>query len=256
MLEALLKGGVKALGLRRPEDLRRVVCVQPHPDDADVGIGGTVAKLSKLGCEVTYVTMTDDRASISDPSLTTDRIVEIRRKEQEEAASVLGVKELVWLGYPDSELFPSLEARGRLIEIIRRKKPDAVFTVDPWLAYEAHPDHRSTGMVASEASMFSGLYNVNPEQLAGGLRPHQPEYVAYFVTPRPNAYVDVTDTFQAKLEAVRKHGTQFLEKWDFYESYIRYQGKRYGGEIGVEYAEAFKIMPPFLLHYNVDAERM
>ena len=256
MLEKILTGGIKALGLKRLEDLRRVICVQPHPDDADVGIGGTIAKLSRLGCEIIYVTMTDDRVSISDPSLTTDRIVKIRRKEQEEAADVLGVKELIWLGYPDSELYPSLEARSKLIELIRKKKPEAVFTVDPWLAYEAHPDHISTGTMASEASMFSGLYNANPEQLRGGLQPHEPEYVAFFVTPRPNTYFDITDTFQTKLEVVRKHRTQFEARWDFYESYLKYQARRYGEQIGVEYAEAFKVVPPILLHYNVDAERL
>lgn len=256
LLGEILTNGVRALGLKRPEDLRRVICVQPHPDDTDIGIGGTIAKLSKLGCEVIYVTMTDDRASISDPSMSTEDIVKVRRKEQEEAAKVLGVGELIWLDYIDSELYPSLEARSRLIELIRRKRPEAVFTLDPWLTYEAHLDHRSTGIMASEAMIFSGLHNVNPEQLREDLHPHQPGYIAYYVTQRPNTYVDISDSLEDKLEAVRKHRTQFEGKWDFYESFVRFQAERYGRELGTKYAEALKIMPPLLLHYNVDAERL
>jgi LmbE family N-acetylglucosaminyl deacetylase len=82
LIDEISAKGVKALGLKRIESLKRVMCIQPHPDDADVGIGGTVAELSKLGSEVTYVTMTDDRASISDPSLSTEEIVKIRRKQR------------------------------------------------------------------------------------------------------------------------------------------------------------------------------
>lgn len=256
MIEEIYARGIKALGLKGVEGLKSAMCIQPHPDDADVGIGGTVAKLSKLGSEVTYVTMTDDRASISDPSLTTEEIAKIRREEQEAAAKVLGVRGLVWLDYPDSGLSMNLEARGKLVELIRRKRPEAIFTVDPWLTYEAHPDHRNTGLLVSEALMFSGLYNVNPEQLQGGLGPYQSDYVAYFVTQRPNTYIDISESLGDKLEAIRKHRTQFEEKWAFFESYVRFQAERYGKEIGTRYAEALKLMTPLLLHYNVDAERM
>jgi LmbE family N-acetylglucosaminyl deacetylase len=168
----------------------------------------------------------------------------------------LGVRELVWLDYPDSELGLNLEARGKLVELIRRRGPEVIFTVDPWLTYESHPDHRNTGLLASEALLFSGLYNVNPEQLRGSLRPHQPEYVAYYVTQRPNTYVDISRSLGNKLEAMRKHRTQFEGAWDFFESYVRFQAERYGKEMGTRYAEAFKVMTPSLLHYNVDAERM
>lgn len=251
-----MTSGIKALELKRIENLKKVICVQPHPDDADVGIGGTVAKLSKLGCEVIYLTMTDDRVSISDPSLTTTEIIRIRRKEQEDAARVLGVKKLLWFDYPDSEFYPSLEARSRLIEIVRKERPEAIFTVDPWLTYEAHPDHRSTGLIASETVMFSGLYNVAPDQIRRGLQPHQVEYIAYFVTRKPNVFVDISETFQQKLEAVQKHRTQFEATWNFYEEFIRFQAERYGKRVGTKYAEAFKVMPPILLHYNVDAEEL
>jgi len=256
MFDELLKSGIKSLGLRKFDELKRVICIQPHPDDTDVGIGGTIAKLSKLGCEVIYLTMTDDRASISDPTLSTSEIVSIRKKEQEEAAKILGVKELIWLDYADSQFYPSLDARSKIIRVIREKKPDAIFTVDPWLSYEAHPDHRTTGILASEAALFSGLYNVNPEQIESGLNPHQVEYVAYFVTSRPNFFYDITETFELKLEAVRKHKSQFETSWNFFESYIRFQAERYGKILGVKYAEAFKILPPVFLHYNVDAERL
>ncbi|MGB9805891.1 MAG: PIG-L deacetylase family protein [Thermoproteota archaeon] len=255
--EDLIKRGLGAFpGLKKIEELKKVLVVQPHADDADVGIGGTIAKLVDNGCEVTYLTLTDDRCGTSDPSMLPETLVKIRMQEQEEAAKVLGVKEVIWLGYYDSELYPSLELREKIIRVIREKKPEAIFTVDPWLMYEAHPDHRTTGIMAAEAFMFSGLPNVNRKHLEEGLEPHAAEYIAFFVTSKPNTYVDITNYLDKKLEAVKKHKSQFGHAWSFFESYIRYQGRRYGKQINVQYAEAFKVMPGIFLHYNVDASEL
>jgi len=243
-------------GLPKIEELKKVIVFQPHCDDADIGIGGTIAKLSSLGCEVTYVTLTDSSKGTSDPSITSKELAEIRKKEQEEAAKVLGVKELIWLNYPDTELYPSLDLRKKIIEIIRKKKPEAIFTLDPWICYEAHPDHRTTGIVVAEAFMFSGLPNVNREQIEEGLQPHNANYIGFFITSKPNTFVDITDYIDKKLEAVSKHKSQVEKDWKIFELYIRAQGERYGKQINVKYAEAFKIMPSLLLHYNVDASEL
>jgi LmbE family N-acetylglucosaminyl deacetylase len=255
--ENIIKEGLKAFpSLKKIEELKKVLVIQPHADDADVGIGGTIAKLIDNGCEVIYLTLTDDRCGTSDPSVLPEKLVKIRMQEEEEAARILGVKELIWLGYYDSELYPSLELREKIIRVIRERRPEAIFTVDPWLLYEAHPDHRATGIMATEAFMFSGLPNVNRKHLDEGLEPYAAESIAFFVTPRPNTYVDITNYLDKKLEAVRKHKSQFEHAWSFFESYIKYQGRRYGKQINVQYAEAFKVMPGIFLHYNVDASEL
>jgi LmbE family N-acetylglucosaminyl deacetylase len=180
-----MKGEVKGVFDR----IEKVMCVQPHPDDTDVAAGGTVAKLAARGVEVVYVTLTDGRLGTHDPAVRPEELAEERRREQEEAARILGVKELVWLGVRDGELQPTLELRWKLVEIIRRFKPDLVMAPDPWLTYEAHPDHRHAGILASEAALFAPLPHAAPSE---GLPPHAVRYVAYYWTRKPNVFVDVS----------------------------------------------------------------
>jgi len=151
------------------EKAKKILCIQPHADDADFGAGGTIAKLTRKGCEVVYVTLTDDRVGTFKQDLWPEKLAIIRVKEQERAAEILGVKRLIWLNYRDSELYPSLELRGKLIRLIREIRPDVVMTNDPWLLYEAHPDHRYTGLMAAEAVLFSPFPHVNPEHIREGL---------------------------------------------------------------------------------------
>jgi LmbE family N-acetylglucosaminyl deacetylase len=241
-----MKGEVKGVFDR----IEKVMCVQPHPDDTDVAAGGTVAKLAARGVEVVYVALTDGRLGTHDPAVRPEELAEERRREQEEAARILGVKELVWLGVRDGELQPTLELRWKLVEIIRRFKPDLVMAPDPWLTYEAHPDHRHAGILASEAVLFAPLPHAAPSE---GLRPHAVRYVAYYWTRKPNVFVDVSGYVDAKLRAVRSHRTQFggaqaIE--DVLKAYMRLVGKR----CGAAYAEAFKVLTPFHFHCNVFAE--
>lgn len=229
---------------------RRVMCVQPHPDDTDVAAGGTVAKLAARGVEVVYVTLTDGRLGTVDPRVQPEELAEKRRREQEEAAGILGVKELIWLGVKDGELQPTLELRWKLVELIREFKPDVIVTPDPWLTYEAHPDHRNTGILASEAAFFAPLPHAAPCER---LQPHFVRYVAYYWTRSPNEFVDVSDHIETKLKAVKAHKSQFGENpviEDILRAYMRLAGK----SIGVNYAEAFKVLTPFHLHCNVFAE--
>lgn len=229
---------------------RRVMCVQPHPDDTDVAAGGTVAKLAARGVEVVYVTLTDGRLGTSDPRVQPEELAEKRRREQEKAARILGVKEIVWLGVRDGELQPTLELRWKLVELIRKFKPDVVVTPDPWLTYEVHPDHRYTGILASEAAFFASLPHAAPCE---GLQPHVVRYVAYYWTRSPNEFVDVGDYVEIKLKAVGAHKSQFGENLmieDVLRAYMRLMGKC----IGASYAEAYKVLSPFHLHCNVFAE--
>lgn len=230
--------------------VKRVVCVQPHPDDTDVAAGGTVAKLAARGAEVVYVTLTDGRLGTYDPKVQPEELVEVRRREQEEAARILGVRELVWLGVRDGELQPALELRWKLVELIRKFKPDLVMAPDPWLTYEAHPDHRHAGILASEAVLFAPLPHAAPSET---LQPHTVRYVAYYWTRKPNTFVDVSDYVEIKLKAVAAHKSQFGEApaiQELLKALMRLTGKR----INANYAEAFKVLTPPHLHCSVFAE--
>lgn len=237
------------------EGARRVLFVQPHPDDTEIAAGGTVAWMKERGVEVAYVTMTDGCMGTSDPMLYPEKLAEVRKREQEEAAKILGVDRLIWMNYRDSELSVSLEARGKLITIIREFKPDIVVTVDPWLTYEVHPDHIATGILAAEASMFSGLVHINPQDLRSGLTPHRVKFIAFYWSRKPNTYVDVSRYVDVKLEAISAHRSQFpgenLDRFlEMIKAYMKFMGRR----LGVEYAEPFKILPVGSLHCDIFAE--
>jgi len=248
---------IKALVLPHPEEAfeksRVILSVQPHPDDADIAAGGTIAKLVGRGCRVVYVTVTDGGAGTLRRDIPWEALAAIRHREQESAAKLLGVSELIWLGYRDTELTPSLTFRNRLITIIRRFKPDLVMTVDPWLTYEAHPDHRFTGLVTTEAFFFSGFPNVNPTDLRNGLEPHAPKYIAYYWTRKPNVYVDITDWIDVKLKAVGAHASQMSEEM---VGFLRKLFALIGAKAGYGYAEAFKVLDGNALHCNVYAEEL
>jgi len=183
--------------------------IQAHPDDADFHIGGTVAKWSDMGFEVHYLIVTDGSKGTFDPEMDPEKLARIREEEERRAASVLGVKSVEFLGYPDGELIaPTLELREKLIKAIRRLKVNYVCTLDPWIPYNAHPDHRTVGLVASEAAVFAGMPAFNREHLKEGLAPVQVSRMYYFATDKPNLLVDVTDYLDRRLEALLQHRSQ------------------------------------------------
>lgn len=238
------------------EEVKNLLCIQAHPDDADIGAGGTVAKLTRRRCRVTYVSVMDDRVGTLDPILWPEKLAKIRVEEQERAAEILGVQRLIWLGYRDSELYPSLELRGKLIRIIREIRPDVLMTLDPWLPYEAHPDHRYAGMMAAEAALFSVFPHVNPEHLRDGLQAYALPYVCFFGTHKPNTFIDITDFMEIKLKAIIQHKTQFGDTFEELEKRLKYYCSKMGEEINVKYAEAFKVLTPGQMHGNPFASEM
>jgi LmbE family N-acetylglucosaminyl deacetylase len=186
----------------------RILVIQAHPDDAEYYVGGTIARMTGDGCVVNYATVTDGSKGTFDVNMDPAALSETRKREQRAAADVLGVKELFFLGYPDGDLYPSLELRGKLVELIRKVKPNIVMTLDAWLPYEIHPDHRVTGLMASEATVFAGMPNFYREQTLSGIPPHKPDIILLFATGNPNLFVDITKLIEKKAEAIMKHESQ------------------------------------------------
>lgn len=247
------------------DSAREVLCVQPHPDDLEIAAGGAIARLVKAGAHVTYVTVTDGGFGSPDPAMTRQKMAAIRRLEQEKAASELGVTDLIWLNYPDAMPLPGLELRQRLIRIIQEKKPQAVLLPDPWLGYEAHPDHRGVGLAAAEAVIFSTF----PAETKTGekTRGYDVSMAAFYFTARPNTWLDVDASWGHKMAAIKAHESQFpepiLAMFSFYfEAKAREHAevaRKAAAPAGrpeprMEKAEAFKVLTPTHLHANVDAE--
>lgn len=222
----------------------RALLIYAHPDDIDFSVAGTVAYWAKNGADVRYVVITDGNIGSHDPDMTSEKLAQIRRAEQQKAADIAGAGECVFLGYPDGRLQPTLELRQVLVREIRRFKPNAVVCGDPtsWFGrdtYINHPDHRAAAAAAVEACFPApNSPLIFPEILAEGYGPHDINYV-YISNPRekPNLYVDITDTLPTKIEALKAHKSQ-MKDWDPTER-ITAWAKEVGHQVGLECAERF-----------------
>jgi len=190
---------------------KRILCIQPHYDDNDMAIAGTLTQLAKRGAELTYLTITDDLMGISDVSLSDATAAEALKRDQFAAAKIVGVKEQYWLGYPDAGDYNYFAVRRDLLKYLRLLKPDFVFTVDPWLTYEGHRDHVQTGLATAEAVMFTGLTKIasSDPTVDVAYDEHEIQGIAFYHTREPNYISDISSTWEQKVAVVRCYETQF-----------------------------------------------
>jgi LmbE family N-acetylglucosaminyl deacetylase len=199
-----------------PEGPLRWLMVAAHPDDLDFGCAGTTAGLTTAGHEVVYCVVTDGQAGGFDGTITRKDMAEIRRQEQTSAAKVVGVTELHFLGFPDGAVEPTLELRRALTRVIRLVRPDRVVTqsyvrnLDR--IYGSHPDHLAVGESTLNA-VYPDARNefAFPELMDQGLEPHTVPEVWIVGGPDPDHWVDITDTFDLKIEALLCHESQIPE---------------------------------------------
>jgi LmbE family N-acetylglucosaminyl deacetylase len=196
-------------------DATRVLVVAAHPDDVDFGAAATVASWTKAGVEVAYCLCTSGDAGGYDDT-PRERMRELREAEQRAAAAAVGVSDVTFLGYPDGRLTPSLELRRDISRQIRRLRPERVLTQSPEIFWQriiaSHPDHRAVGE-ATVAAVYPDARNpfAHPELLADeGLTAWSVPELWLMASPpeRLNHFVDVTDTFDAKITALRAHESQ------------------------------------------------
>lgn len=228
-----------------PAQAMRVLCIYAHPDDSEFAIGGSVAGWADEGAEITYCIITDGSAGSNDPQQDLAELVRIRAEEERAAARVLGVKEVVFLGYADGTLQPTIELRRELTRLIRQIRPDRVVIGDPTAffygqGYINHPDHRAAAEAALYAVFPSAVTRpIFPELLAEGFEPHQVKEL-YISSPlQPTTYVDISSTLERKIEALRCHKSQ-VDPGD--GQWIREWAAEAGKAGEVAYAEAFRVM--------------
>ncbi|MGH3795135.1 MAG: PIG-L deacetylase family protein [Pseudonocardiaceae bacterium] len=196
------------------ERAQRVLIVAAHPDDVDFASGGTIAAWTDAGVEVSYCIVTDGDAGGFDPEVPRSAIAGIRQDEQRKAAATLGVTDVEFLGYPDGRLTVSFDLRRDIARAIRRIRPDRVLTQSPERdlrnLYSSHPDHLAAGEAAL-CAVYPDARNpfAHPELLAEGLEAHTVSEV-WVASPNDRAerYVDITDTFDRKIAALRAHASQ------------------------------------------------
>lgn len=203
----------------RSSGVDRVLVVVAHPDDVDFGAAGTIAAWTDAGVEVSYCLATYGDAGGFDDT-PRERMPALREAEQRAAAKAVGVEDLTFLGHPDGRMYVTHELRRDIARQIRRVRPQRVLTQSPernWQRVAAsHPDHLAVGEAALCAVYPDGRNPfAHPELLAEeGLEPWSVPEVWLMGGPRPDHYVDVTDTFDRKLAALRAHTSQTAHMTD------------------------------------------
>jgi LmbE family N-acetylglucosaminyl deacetylase len=195
------------------DGVERILVVTAHPDDVDFGAAGSVAVWTHAGVEVAYCIATDGDAGGSDRSVSRTEMAVVRREEQREAARVVGVSDVTFLGFPDGRLTPGLDLRQAIAGVIRRFRPDRVVAQSPernWSRiYASHPDHLAAGEAAI-CAVYPDARNpfAFPALLEEGLEPHSVAELWVMTTERADRVVDATEFFDLKLAALRSHRSQ------------------------------------------------
>lgn len=223
-----------------------VIVVSPHPDDMESGAGGTIAKWAAQGRKVVLIVCTTGDKGSSDVNMSPSALAATREEEQKSSAQVLGLTDVVFLRFPDQGLEDCYELREKISRQIRIHRPETVVTVDPNRPYIRHPDHYVAGRVTLNCVFpFARDVHAFPEQTKDGLEPHKVREVYLWGSPEPDTFLDVTDSFETKLEALSRHRSQVEQGWELREVRARSRYADVGRRIGVQYAEAFKRIEVF-----------
>ena len=229
------------------EKFSRGMVVVAHADDAEFGCSGTVAKLCAEGWEMVYVMCTDGSKGSSDREITEKELVAMRRQEQINAGKVLGLKDVVFLDYPDSYLEPTLELRKDIAREIRRYRPDILLCQYPMRTLDGgwgigHPDHMAAGE-ATLAAVFPTArdHMTFPDLLEDGFEPHKVAEVWIMGHPEPDHYVDITGSIDTAIHAIAAHVSQVdgRSAEDMRERMQEWR-RRTGVGKGMQFAEAFR----------------
>jgi LmbE family N-acetylglucosaminyl deacetylase len=228
---------------------QRVLVVCAHPDDVDFGAAGSVGALTASGSAVSYAIVTSGEAGSDHLPLDADALAALRQTEQRAAGLEVGVDDIAFLGHPDGQLEATIALRRDITEAIRRSRPEVVICQSPQRlldrVFASHPDHLAAGE-ATLCAVYPDARNPRafPDQVEAGLAAHVVNEVWLMAHPDPDMWVDVTDTFDRKVAALRAHESQTGQRDDL-EPMLRSwleAGARDGGLADGRLAEAFKVV--------------
>jgi len=197
------------------EEKQRILVILAHPDDPEFFCGASLARWAQAGHEITYLLLTcgDKGRNEHNLDIPDNELCALRHLEQRNAAAAIGAKDVHFLDRDDGYLVPDLDLRRDVVRAIRKFKPDVLVTCDPQNLFATyglnHPDHRAAGQAVLDA-VFPAAGNdlFFPELLEEGWLPHAPKEVWASLTSQPNVTLDVTDTWETKLKALKEHKSQ------------------------------------------------
>ncbi len=221
--------------------------VGPHPDDIEVGAGGTVATLVNMGKKVTFVIVTDGSVGSIDTSIAEDELISIRQQEALQSAKILGVDNVIFLPFADGAMYDLAEVTSALTKVILDVNPQVVLCPDHRVASECHADHINVGRCTTDA-YFAVLWQRTTER-RGYSGTADVRALSYYYTDRPNSYVAVGKTFNTKMSAIACHKSQFdSDGLASIRLYFTLRNMRYGLKSGKGKAEAFRTLNNTHMH--------
>lgn len=237
-----MRENAEAMSQPNWSDWDSYMVVVAHPDDAEFSSAGTIARLTNLGKKVVITQVTSGDKGTPDPNVKPTDLVLRREAEETEAARRLGVTEVEFLRCTDGELTPDLTLREKIVRVIRKHKPDVVITHDPYRPYALHPDHRAVGYATIDAVYPTARDpNYFPEHQLEGLEAHKTAEIWFFNAEHPDLFIDITETFDRKIDALRAHASQ-IDANDEFVKRVRERGQELAKGQPFEIAEAFKVI--------------
>ncbi|WP_019720937.1 bacillithiol biosynthesis deacetylase BshB1 [Heyndrickxia coagulans] len=220
-----------------------------HADDVEIGMAASIAKWASMGKKIAICDLTE-------AELSSNGTVENRKKEAQNSAACLGVRERVTLKLPDRGLFMQADAIRAITGVIRKFQPDVVFAP---FHEDRHPDHGNCGRLTEEAFFSAGIrkYRSEPD-----LPCHKPKHLYFYMVNGfhpPDFVVDVTNFMDKKLESLHAYESQFSIRersvhtplTDGYIEAVTARERMFGKELGVKYAEGFLSKKPVLVNLDV-----
>jgi LmbE family N-acetylglucosaminyl deacetylase len=230
------------------ENPQKILVILAHPDDPEFFCGASLARWAKAGHEIHYFLLTNGDKGFNDVHASPAEISQTRQAEQNAAAAIIGVKSVRFLGLEDGFLFPTKDLRREIVRVIRQVKPEILVTCDPTHLFAGdyyinHPDHRYAGQVVLDA-VFPAASNpfFFPELIRDeDLQPHQPREVWVSLTGNPTVVLDVTDTWETKIRALKEHKSQIGDPQEF-EQRMRSRKSEKSTEENEYFEEKFRII--------------
>ena len=239
-----------AAPLPKLESFDSFLFIGPHPDDIELGAGATAARLASMGKKVTFLVCLDGRfgfENIKEP-ITPEQMAKIRQQECLEAASVLGVKDVRFLGLSDGGLYTMEELKTAMARAIGEVQPQVLLAPDPFVASECHTDHLNVGETARRLAFFAPFKEIME---SCGAKSAPVEAIAYYMTAKPNRYIGTAGFTEKQKAALRCHKSQFpqgCEALASIESYIKLRSVDFGIRSLKGRAEGFRLLGRTQMH--------
>lgn len=243
---------MKLAPLPKIDQFKKVLFIGPHPDDIEIGAGGLVSKLVRSGAEVYFLICCDGGCGCSDRNANPDDIAARRKKETLASAKFLGIKDVIFLDYPDGGVYSVDDLRRDIGEVLLKIKPELVVSPSPFLKTETHMDHIRVAEAARESILIShyphvakrqGIDDTKYDEFLSGIS------LAYYFTAEVNQIVKIKKVdLENKINALFMHESQMDSNVDNIVKYIKFKAKIFGIKRFASYGEGYYVLGPVHQH--------